>query len=185
MFADHQIRFEVENSGEISVSPYNPSLVQPASIELRLGQEFMRCIQGDEPIDPENPNSSDWVSFEADKFVIRPGDFVLATTMEWIRVGSNIGARVEGKSTLGRLGLIIHSTAGFVDPGFSGNITLEMTNINSRPIVLRYGMKICQMAFYRMDAEVELPYGHVSLGSHYHGQVGVTPPAVLRSNSIP
>jgi len=99
--------------------------------------------------------------------------------MEAIGVCPSIAARVEGKSTLGRLGLVIHSTAGFVDPGFKGNITLEMTNINSRPIVLRAGMKICQVSFHQMSSAAERPYGHEKLGSHYQNQSGVTQAAAL------
>lgn len=180
MLADHQIRHEIEEGGDIYVSPYNPTLVQPASIDLRLGSEFIRYVQSDVPIDPAVPEEAQRVSFETDRLVLRPGEFVLGTTMEWIGIGPKTAARVEGKSTLGRLGLIVHSTAGFVDPGFKGNITLEMTNINSRPIILRPGMRICQIAFYRMDAPVERAYGHDKLGSHYNNQTGVTPAAPLR-----
>lgn len=178
MLADHQIRFEVENSGDIFISPFEPSLLQPASIDLRLGSEFIRYNRSSEPIDPESPEKLE--TFSATRLVIYPGDFILGTTLEQVGVGAGIGAQVNGKSTLGRLGLIIHSTAGFVDPGFKGNITLEMTNINSRPIVLKAGMKIAQVSFHRMDAVAEKPYGHEKLGSHYHNQSGVTPAAVLK-----
>lgn len=136
----------------------------------------------DEPLDPEKPDGYGLHRFTIDRFLIRPGEFILGTTLERVGVCPEIAARVEGKSTLGRLGLIVHSTAGFIDPGFKGNITLEMTNINSRPIILRAGMKICQVAFYRMDSPVETPYGHEKLGSHYQHQNGVTPAAALSSN---
>ena len=184
MLADHQIRYEIEEGGDIYVSPYNPTLVQPASLDMRLGTEFIRYIQSDTPLDPTKPDSTQWVKFEADRLVIRPGEFILATTMEWVAVGPKTAARVEGKSTLGRLGLIVHSTAGFVDPGFKGNITLEMTNINVRPIILQPGMRICQMAFYRMDAKVERAYGDDRIGSHYNNQSGVTAAAPLTSKVI-
>lgn len=177
MLADHQIRFEIENCGDISVSPYDSSMVQPASIDLRLGDEFIKYGRSSEPVDPENPARLE--SFRCDKLVICPGEFILGTTVETVGIGPIIGAQVNGKSTLGRLGLIIHSTAGFVDPGFRGNITLEMTNINTRPIVLRSGMKIAQVSFFRMDSAAERPYGHAGLGSHYHNQSGVTPAAAL------
>lgn len=178
MLADHQIRSKIE-SGDIIVSPYDPLMVQPASLDMRLGSEFIHYKRSSEPIDPEIPEEI-LRKFSAERLVIYPGEFILGTTMERVGIGSEIAARVEGKSTLGRLGLIIHSTAGFVDPGFKGNITLEMTNINVRPITLRYGMRICQMAFHRMDAAAEHPYGHEKFGSHYHLQSGVTPAAALR-----
>lgn len=181
MLADHQISLEIEGAGDIRVSPYSPHLVQPASLDLRLGSEFMRYKRGSEPIDPENLDASQPERFSTDRFIIYPGDFVLGTTVERIGLSPALAARVEGKSTLGRLGLIVHSTAGFVDPGFEGNITLEMTNINVRPVVLRAGMKICQIAFYWMDTPAEVPYGHEALGSHYQNQLGVTSAVNLRA----
>jgi len=181
MLADHQIKFEIENSGDIYLTPYDPALVQPASIDLRLGSEFICYRRTSEPVDPEVPEKLEKFTV-SEKLILYPGDFVLGTTVEWIGVGSGIGAQVNGKSTLGRLGLIIHSTAGFVDPGFKGNITLEMTNINCRPILLRPGMKIAQIAFFKMDAKAKVPYGHEALGSHYHNQAGVTPAASLVQN---
>ncbi|HEY6019044.1 MAG TPA: dCTP deaminase [Candidatus Paceibacterota bacterium] len=182
MLADHQIRDKIENTGDVLVYPYDPSLIQPASLDMRLGSDFIKYGVSTEPIDPEAPDESKLHRFNANRFVIYPGDFVLGTTIERIGVSSGISARVEGKSTLGRLGLIIHSTAGFIDPGFKGNITLEMTNINTRPIVLRAGMKVCQISFYEMDEPSEVPYGHEKLGSHYQNQAGVTPAAALMSN---
>lgn len=178
MLADHQIKAAIE-SGEIYVNSYDVLLVQPASLEMRLGSTFRMYGVNSLPIDPEWPDPLDTAESYAHEIVIYPGQFLLGQTQEMIGIGDGIGARVEGKSTLGRLGLIVHSTAGFVDPGFKGHITLEMANINTRPIILRAGMKICQMAFYRMDAPVERPYGHEDLGSHYQGQVGVTPAAAL------
>lgn len=187
MLADHQIRYEIENVGlrsNIYVFPYVPSMVQPASLDMRLGSTFVRYGRSSDPIDPENPVDSDLAKFNADKLVLYPGEFVLGATLERIGIGPTIAARVEGKSTLGRLGLIVHSTAGFIDPGFEGSITLEMTNINTRPIILRTGMKICQIAFYRMDAPAEFPYGHESLGSHYQSQIDVTPAAILKTMTL-
>lgn len=177
MFADHQIRSKIE-SEEIYVSPYEPSMVQPASLDLRLGFDFIRYLDTGHPIDPMSKwNGTE--EFSADTVIIQPMEFILGVTLEMFGLGSGIAARVEGKSTLGRLGLIIHSTAGFVDPGFKGYITLEMTNINNRPIILRAGMRICQMAFHPMDEPCERPYGHKDLGSHYQNQSGVTPAAAL------
>lgn len=180
MFSDHVIKSRIEEGGLI-VHPFDHSHIQPASIDLTLGRDFIKYTASDEFIDPENPEPL--YSFSADVLIIRPREFVLGTTVERIGVPSTVAARVEGKSTLGRLGLIVHSTAGFVDPGFEGKITLEMTNINVRPIILRSGMKICQVAFYPMVGPVDRPYGHKSLGSHYHGQSTVTPAAELRSNT--
>lgn len=183
MLADHQIRSRIEEyGGGIYVYPYNSFLVQPASLDLRLGSEFIKYGISSEPIDPENPDDSKLTRFSTERLIIYPGEFVLGTTLECIGIDNTISARVEGKSTLGRLGLIIHSTAGFVDPGFKGNITLEMTNINTRPIVLRAGMKICQISFSEMDAPAEVPYGSKQLGSHYHNQISVTPAVALVQN---
>lgn len=173
MLADHQIRSRIVSSSGIYVHPYDPVAVQPASIDLRLGSEFIKYGISSEPIDPEHPDDSKLIKFSTEKLILYPGEFVLGTTLERVGVDSTISARVEGKSTLGRLGLIIHSTAGFIDPGFKGNITLEMTNINTRPIILRAGMKICQVSFSEMDSPAEMPYGHESLGSHYQMQCGV------------
>ncbi len=181
MLADHEIRSKIE-AGYITVSPYEVSLVQPASLELRLGKEFIRYLDTGHPIDPEIHWNGTTDKFETDKVFLGPGEFILGSTMEAIGVCPSIAARVEGKSTLGRLGLVIHSTAGFVDPGFKGNITLEMKNINSRPIVLRAGMRICQVSFHQMSSAAERPYGHEKLGSHYQHQSGVTQAAPLVRN---
>lgn len=177
MLSDYVIRSRIEE-GWLIVDPFDPSHVQPASIDLTLGRNFIKYTASDEPIDPEKPEPLD--RFSTDSLVLYPEDFVLGTTAERIGVPASVAARVEGKSTLGRLGLIVHSTAGFVDPGFEGNITLEMTNINVRPIILRAGMRICQIAYYPMVGPVDKPYGHKSLGSHYHGQSTVTPAAALK-----
>lgn len=180
MYADHQIRWKVD-SGQIDIDPYDRSLVQPASVDLRLGSEFIRYLDNGHSIDPEKSfNGTE--EFSADKVTLAPGEFLLGTTLEIVGIDRNTSGRVEGKSTLGRLGLIIHSTAGFVDPGFRGRITLEMTNINSRPIILRAGMKICQISFTPMDSPAERPYGHKSLGSHYQGQMTVTAAAAISSS---
>jgi len=178
MFTDRTIKSQIEGGG-LFVHPFDPSLVQPASIDLTLGEDFIQYFDGD-PIDPENPSENDLDRFSTNRLILYPHDFVLGTTVETVGVPSTVAARVEGKSTLGRLGLIVHSTAGFVDPGFKGKITLEMTNINVRPIILRAGMKICQIAFYPLVGTVDKPYGHKSLGSHYHGQTTVTPAASLK-----
>lgn len=179
MYSDNLIQAKLEGGG-LSVHPFDASLVQPASVDLTLGRDFLQYEPSDQPLDPEKPDDADLERFSADELTLYPGSFILGTTVERISVPPTLAARVEGKSTLGRLGLIVHSTAGFVDPGFEGSITLEMTNINVRPIILRAGMRICQIAFYPMTGVVDRPYGHKSLGSHYHGQSTVTPAAALR-----
>ena len=117
-------------------------------------------------------------------FVIHPGEFVLGSTVEWVELPDDIVARIEGKSSLGRLGLIVHATAGFVDPGFSGTLTLEITNLTRVPIVLWPGKPIAQLSFMALDRPAERPYGHPDLGSHYHGQPEATESA-LRGRSAP
>lgn len=182
MYPDHKIRSKIE-SGQIIVSPYDSRLVQPASLDLRLGNKFIRYLDNGEPIDPELDDNG-IQRFVADKVVLYPREFILGTTLEVVGIDPSISSRVEGKSTLGRLGLIIHSTAGFVDPGFKGKITLEMTNINHRPIILWAGMKICQLSFTPMESPSEIPYGDPRLGSHYQGQDDVTPASALKWLSL-
>jgi len=179
MLADHQIRFEIEVTGNIVVFPFEDFMIQPASIDVRLGSDFIKYSRSIEPIDPGLPETP--LKFNANKIVLYPGDFILGTTFERIKVSPSISAQVNGKSTLGRLGLIVQSTAGFIDPGFNGNITLEMTNINTRPIILRAGMRVAQISFFQMSAEAEFPYGHDRLKSHYQNQSGVTPASALNS----
>jgi len=169
-------------SGELVIDPPPEDIqFQPASLDLRLGNEFFvfhrplgrpEVIQ---PIDPEEGFPEKWGErIVADEFVL-VDDFILATTLETVRVPADWVARVEGRSSLGRLGLIVHATAGFVDPGFEGQITLEMFNLNPRPIRLRAGMRICQLAFETMSGPPARPYGHPELRSKYQGQRGVTP----------
>lgn len=156
---------------------------QPASIDLRLASEFKQfkrplrardngagALHVDRPVDP------DWMEdYHTDyEFLLEPGAFTLASTVERITMPVTHVARVEGRSSLGRLGLIIHATAGFIDPGFEGNITLEMMNLSPRPLVLRVGMRICQLSFEKLDSSCARPYGHPGLRSRYQGQTGVT-----------
>jgi dCTP deaminase len=152
--------------------------VQPASVDLKLGTSFRVFHNHRLPaIDLGNPPSgvTEHVQIEDDaNFVIHPGEFVLGTTVEWVELPDDIVARIEGKSSLGRLGLIVHATAGFVDPGFSGTLTLEITNLTRVPIVLWPRKPIAQLSFMALDRAAERPYGHPDLGSHYHGQVEAT-----------
>jgi dCTP deaminase len=162
----------------IKIEPWDPSMVQPASVDLKLGHSFRVFHNHKLPaIDLAKPprDVTEHVQVEdGASFVIHPGEFVLGTTVEWVEMPNDIVARIEGKSSLGRLGLIVHATAGFVDPGFSGTLTLEITNLTRVPIVLWPGKPIAQLSFMALDRAAERPYGHPDLGSHYHGQVEAT-----------
>ena len=177
VLSDGTIRRLVEE-GRIRIDPWDPGMVQPASVDLRLGPSFrvfhnhrVAAIDLDDP--PENLTES--VVVEDDEpFVIHPGEFVLGRTQEWVSIPDDIVARIEGKSSLGRLGLIVHATAGFVDPGFEGTLTLEITNLTRVPIKLYANRPIAQLSFMTLDRPAERPYGHPDLGSHYQGQIEAT-----------
>ena len=164
--------------GRVRVEPFDDSMVQPASVDLRLGTSFRvfhnHRITAIDLADPPR-NLTEHVEVEEDEsFVIHPGEFVLGRTQEHVELPDDIVARIEGKSSLGRLGLIVHATAGFVDPGFKGTLTLEITNLTRVPIILWPGKPIAQLSFMALDQPAERPYGHPDLGSHYHGQVEAT-----------
>ena len=164
--------------GRVRIEPWDETMVQPASVDLRLGSSFRvfhnHRIQVIDLADPPT-GLTERVEVDTDEpFVIHPGEFVLGRTEEHVAIPDDVVARIEGKSSLGRLGLIVHATAGFVDPGFTGTLTLEITNFNSVPIVLRPGLPIAQLSFMTLDRAAERPYGHPDLGSHYHGQVEAT-----------
>src|ERR687895_2053367 len=177
VLSDGTIRRLVEE-GRIKIDPWDPEMVQPASVDLRLGRSFRVFHNHKLPaIDLAEPprGVTELVEIDADQsFVIHPGEFVLGTTEEWVELPDDIVARIEGKSSLGRLGLIVHATAGFVDPGFNGTLTLEITNLTRVPIVLWPGRPIAQLSFMALDQAAERPYGHPDLGSHYHGQLEAT-----------
>jgi dCTP deaminase len=164
--------------GRITIDPFDEAMVQPASIDLRLGSSFRvfhnhRVSAIDLAAPPEN--LTELIEVGADEpFVIHPQEFCLGRTEEWVELPDDLVARIEGKSSLGRLGLIVHATAGFVDPGFAGTLTLEITNLTRVPIVLWPGKPIAQLSFMTLDRPAERPYGHPDLGSHYHGQVDAT-----------
>jgi dCTP deaminase len=167
------------HEGRIRIEPWDDSLVQPASIDLRLGDTF-RVFHNHRAsaIDLRDPphNLTEEVRVEPDEpFVIHPGEFVLGRTLEWVELPEDIVARIEGKSSLGRLGLIVHATAGFCDPGWKGTLTLELANLTRIPIRLYAGLLIAQLSFMTLDAPALRPYGHEQLGSHYQGQVEATP----------
>src|SRR3954471_12427233 len=177
VLSDGTIRRLVEE-GAIAIEPWDPALVQPASVDLRVGDSFrvfhnhrVTAIDLREP--PTNLTEGVTVG-EDEPFAIHPGEFVLGRTLERVRIPDDIVARIEGKSSLGRLGLIVHATAGFVDPGFEGTLTLEITNLTRVPIKLYPGLPIAQLSFMELDAPTEVPYGSPALGSHYHGQVEAT-----------
>jgi len=177
VLSDGTIRRLVEEE-RIKIRPWDPTMVQPASVDLRLGTSFRVFHNHRLPaIDLAEPPTgvTEHVQIEdTASFVIHPGEFVLGSTVEWVELPDDIVARIEGKSSLGRLGLIVHATAGFVDPGFSGTLTLEITNLTRVPIILWPGKPIAQLSFMTLDRPAERPYGHPDLGSHYHGQVEAT-----------
>lgn len=177
VLSDGTIRRLVE-AGRITIEPWDPNMVQPASVDLNLGPSFRVFHNFRVPaIDLADPptNLTEHVELAAgESFVIHPGEFVLGRTEEFVEIPDDIVARIEGKSSLGRLGLIVHATAGFVDPGFKGTLTLEITNLTRVPIILWPGKPIAQLSFMTLDAPAERPYGHPDLGSHYHGQVEAT-----------
>ena len=177
VLSDGTIRRLVDE-GRIAIEPWDPGMVQPASVDLRLGRSF-RVFHNHKlaSIDLAEPPQgvTEHVEIEdGQSFVIHPGEFVLGATTEWVELPNDIVARIEGKSSLGRLGLIVHATAGFVDPGFKGSLTLEITNLTRVPIVLWPGKPIAQLSFMTLDRPAERPYGHPDLGSHYHGQSEAT-----------
>jgi dCTP deaminase len=173
VLSDGTIRAEIE-SGRLVIDPYDADLVQPSSIDVRLDRYFRvfhntrrTHIDVREPLD----DLTEAVEVPAgEPFVLHPGEFVLGQTLERVGVPNDLVARLEGKSSLGRVGLLIHSTAGFVDAGFEGNLTLELSNVANLPISIYYGMPIGQLSFLRLDKPVEKPYGTGDLGSKYQGQ---------------
>jgi dCTP deaminase len=177
VLSDGTIRRLVEE-GRIRMDPWDPSLVQPASVDLRLGDSF-RVFHNHRAsaIDLRHPpeNLTEEVIVPADEsFVIHPGEFCLGRTLEWVELPDDIVARIEGKSSLGRLGLIVHATAGFCDPGWKGTLTLELNNLTRIPIKLWPGLPIAQLSFMALDQPALRPYGSPDLGSHYQGQVAAT-----------
>jgi dCTP deaminase len=180
VLSDGTIRRLVDE-GRIVIDPWDPELVQPASVDLRLGNSF-RVFHNHRTtaIDLREPPTNLTEEVTAEMFVIHPGEFVLGVTGEYVELPEDIVARIEGKSSLGRLGLIVHATAGFVDPGFKGTLTLEITNLTRVPIKLYPGLLIAQLSFMTLDAPAERPYGSAELGSHYQGQTAATESRYMR-----
>lgn len=180
ILSDRTIREQIA-AGRIVVEPYDDALIQPSSIDVRIShlfRVFRNHTAGIIDVKQDLTGLTELVEIDpggADAFMLHPGEFVLGSTLERVTVPDDLVARIEGKSSLGRLGLLIHSTAGFVDAGFSGHITLELANVASLPITLYPGMKIGQISFVRMSTPAERPYGSAASGSKYQGQRGPTP----------
>ena len=177
LLSDHDIRAELE-SGRVRLDPYEPAMIQPSSIDVRLDKYF-RLFDNHRyaVIDPalEQPELTRLVEVPSgESLVLHPGEFVLGSTYEAVTLPDDVAARLEGKSSLGRLGLLTHSTAGFVDPGFTGHVTLELSNVATLPIQLWPGMKVGQLCFFRLSSPADQPYGAGASGSRYQGQRGPT-----------
>lgn len=178
VLSDRTIRREIE-AGNIVVDPLGPGAIQPASVDLRLGRQFRVFRNSRIPfidVKKEYPDLTELVEIDGDQpFILHPGEFALAVTYERVKLPDFIVGRLEGKSSLGRLGLLIHSTAGYVDPGWDGALTLELSNVANVPITLYYMMKVSQISFLRLTEPAEHPYGSEAAGSKYQHQTGPTP----------
>jgi dCTP deaminase len=178
LLSDRDIRAEIQ-SGRVGLDPFDEEMIQPSSVDVRLDRYF-RVFENHRYsfIDPaiEQPDLTREIMTDPDEsFVLHPGEFVLASTFEVITLPDDVAGRLEGKSSLGRLGVLTHSTAGFIDPGFSGHITLELSNVANLPVTLHPGMKIGQLCLFRLSSPAEHPYGSAKYGSRYQGQRGPTP----------
>ncbi len=183
VLSDRDIRTELE-SGRVVIRPYDEADLQPSSVDLHLDRSFRVFRNNRYPfidVRQPQPDLTELLSVADDEaFVLHPGEFVLGQTHEWVELPDDLVARLEGKSSLGRLGLLIHSTAGYVDPGWKGNLTLELSNVANLPIALYSGMRIGQISFFRMSSPVERPYGSPELRSRYQGQAEPTASAFHR-----
>jgi len=177
LLSDRDLRAEIA-SGRVRLEPYDEAMVQPSSIDVRLDKYFRLFDNHKYPfIDPaeDQPDLTRLIEIERDEpFILHPGEFVLGSTFEVVTMPDDLAARLEGKSSLGRLGLLTHSTAGFIDPGFSGHVTLELSNVATLPIKLWPGMRVGQLCFFRLSSPTENPYGSAKYGSRYQGQRGPT-----------
>lgn len=183
VLADRDIHAAIER-GEIVIRPFDPSDVQPASVDLHLDRKFRVFRNNRYPyidLRQPQPDLTELLEVRDDEpFILHPGEFVLGQTLEWVEIPDDLLAHLDGKSSLGRVGLLIHSTAGYVDPGWKGTLTLELSNVANLPIALYFGMKIGQISFVRMTGPVEHPYGSPELGSKYQGQSEPTASAFHR-----
>lgn len=178
LLSDRDIRARVD-IGDIELDPFTPEMIQPASIDVRLDRFFRvfndRQYTYVDPAEDQGELTEQFSVSEGEPWILHPGEFVLGSTLERVHISNQIAARLEGKSSLGRLGILTHSTAGFIDPGFNGYITLELSNVSPLPVKLWPGMKIGQICFFELSSPAEHPYGSQALGSHYQGQRGPTP----------
>ena len=177
VLSDRTIRRLVDE-GRIGVEPFDPGLMQPSSLDVRVDRFFRVFRNSRYPyidVKTEQEELTELVEVRQEEaFILHPGEFVLASTYEVISLPDDVASRLEGKSSLGRLGLLTHSTAGFIDPGFSGHVTLELSNVATLPIKLWPGMKIGQLCLFRLSSPAEFPYGSSVYGSRYQGQRGPT-----------
>ena len=177
VLSDHTIKEEIAK-GRIVVNPFDPSCIQPASVDLHLDRRLLVFRNTRQPyidVHKEMPDLTDVEDIPSDSpFILHPGEFVLGSTLESVTLPDDIVARLEGKSSLGRIGLLIHSTAGYVDPGWDGHLTLELSNVANLPVTLYYGMKIGQISFLYLSTPVDNIYGSPALGSKYQGQTEPT-----------
>ena len=178
LLSDRDLLTEIDNQ-RVAIEPFDVEMVQPSSIDIRLDRMFRVFENHRDPhIDPsiEQADLTRLIEPEGDDpFILHPGEFVLGSTLEVVSLPDDIAGRLEGKSSLGRLGLLTHSTAGFIDPGFSGHVTLELSNVATLPIKLFPGMKIGQLCLFRLSSPADHPYGSEKYGSRYQGQRGPTP----------
>jgi dCTP deaminase len=183
VLSDRTIKEELA-TGRLVIDPLDENDIQPASVDLHLDRVFRIFRVTRRPyVDVREPmeDLTELVSIEDDEpFIIQPGTFVLGSTLESVTLPDDIVARVDGRSSLGRLGLLVHATAGYVDPGWMGKLTLELSNQSQMPIALYYGMKISQISFLRLSTPVERPYGSEGLASKYQGQTGPTPSRIFQ-----
>lgn len=189
MLSDKDIRAAL-TSGAITVEPLeDPAVqIQPASIDLRLGNEF-RVFKHTQRafIDPLCDNMDEYTEVirveDGQAFILHPGEFVLGSIKEYVKIPADVVAQVDGRSSLGRLAILVHATAGFIDPGFEGNITLELSNVGKMPVAFYPNMRVCQISFSRLSSPAEIPYGHQSRRSKYQGQRGPTASRILRDSA--
>ena len=177
VLSDRTIRRLIEE-GRIAIAPFDPDLMQPSSVDVRVDRYFRVFRNSRYPyidVKVEQEELTELVEVGEEAFILHPGEFVLGSTLERVTLPDDLVARLEGKSSLGRLGLLIHSTAGFIDPGWDGHVTLELSNVANLPITIYPGMKIGQLSFVQLTEPAERPYGAAGIGSKYQGQRGPTP----------
>jgi dCTP deaminase len=177
VLSDVSIRRQLAED-RIGIDPFDDALMQPSSLDVRVDRYFRVFRNSRYPyidVKQEQEELTELVEIDSEPFILHPGEFVLGSTLERIKLPDDLVARLEGKSSLGRLGLLIHSTAGFIDPGWDGHVTLELSNVANLPITIYHGMKIGQLSFVQLTEPAETPYGSGVLGSKYQGQQGPTP----------